>query len=122
LLLHNVQTEIWGPASFLFNEVPWVLSPRVKWLRREANHSPPSSVKVKNKWSYTSTPPVCLDGTYRGNLPYCTVLYILYFPTSNVSGNNGTHLTLTKTIYTRAGQMWIVSVKTKKKQLPNVTE
>jgi hypothetical protein len=30
--------------------------PGVKWPGREADHSPPSSAKVKNAWSYTSTP------------------------------------------------------------------
>jgi len=29
---------------------------------READHSPPSSVEVKNTWSYTSTPPIRLHG------------------------------------------------------------
>jgi hypothetical protein len=29
---------------------------------REAYHSPPSSAKVKNAWSYTSTPPVSSHG------------------------------------------------------------
>jgi hypothetical protein len=28
----------------------------------EADHSPPSSPKVKNAWSYTSTPPIYLHG------------------------------------------------------------
>jgi len=27
--------------------VPWAISLRVKWLGREADHSPPSSAKVK---------------------------------------------------------------------------
>jgi hypothetical protein len=30
---------------------------RLKYLGREANHSPLSSFEVKNEWSYTSTPP-----------------------------------------------------------------
>jgi hypothetical protein len=34
----------------------------VKWPGHEADHSPPSSAKVKNAWSYTSTPPICLHG------------------------------------------------------------
>jgi hypothetical protein len=34
----------------------------VKQPEREADHSPPSSVEVKNAWSYTSTPPVRLHG------------------------------------------------------------
>jgi len=29
-------------------------------LGHEADHSPPSSAKVKNAWSYTSTPLICL--------------------------------------------------------------
>ena len=33
---------------------------RVKQLKKEVNHSPPSSAKVKNEWSYTSAPPVCV--------------------------------------------------------------
>jgi hypothetical protein len=46
---------------------------RIQWIRGalslgakrpvcEADHSPPSSAKVKNVWSYTSTPPICFHG------------------------------------------------------------
>jgi hypothetical protein len=35
------------------------LVPGLKWQGCEADHSPPSSAKVKNPWSYTSTPQVC---------------------------------------------------------------
>jgi hypothetical protein len=28
----------------------------MKWLGREADHSPSSSAEVKNEWNYTSTP------------------------------------------------------------------
>jgi hypothetical protein len=34
--------------------------PGVKQPVREVDHSPPSSAKVKNAWSYTSTPPIRL--------------------------------------------------------------
>jgi hypothetical protein len=34
----------------------------VKRPELEADHSPPSTAEVKNAWSYTSTPPVCLHG------------------------------------------------------------
>jgi hypothetical protein len=34
-----------------------VLSPAVKWLGREADHSPPSIADVTNAWNYNSTPP-----------------------------------------------------------------
>jgi len=30
-------------------------SPRVKWPEREAEHSPPPSVEVKNAWRYMSS-------------------------------------------------------------------
>jgi hypothetical protein len=42
--------------------VPGPLSPRINWLGREADHSPPCSAEVKNAWSYTSTPPIRLHG------------------------------------------------------------
>jgi hypothetical protein len=32
-----------------------ILSPRLKWLGYEADHSPPSSAEVKKEWSFTST-------------------------------------------------------------------
>jgi hypothetical protein len=36
--------------------------PEIKQPGPEADHSPPSSVEVKNAWSYTSTPPIRLHG------------------------------------------------------------
>jgi hypothetical protein len=36
---------------------PGALTPGVKWTRREAEHLPPSSVKIKNARNYTSTVP-----------------------------------------------------------------
>jgi len=39
--------------------------PRVKPPERAADHSPPSTVEVKNDWSYTSTPPIRLHGVYK---------------------------------------------------------
>jgi hypothetical protein len=32
-------------------------APGVKWLGREADHSPPTSAEVKNMWIYAFTPP-----------------------------------------------------------------
>jgi hypothetical protein len=37
--------------------VAGALSPEINLLGREANHSTPSSAKVKNVWSYTSYSP-----------------------------------------------------------------
>jgi hypothetical protein len=52
-LLHPVQ--LWGPLDLLLNGY-WGTYPGVKWPGCEADHSPLSSAKVKNAWSYTSTP------------------------------------------------------------------
>jgi len=50
-LRHSIHTT--QPA------IQWVrgpLSPGVKRLGSEAEHSPPSSAEIKNAWSYTSSP------------------------------------------------------------------
>jgi hypothetical protein len=55
-LLHVVQTGSGAhPASYPMGtggDFPWG-----KWPGREADHSPPTSIEVKNAWIYTSTPP-----------------------------------------------------------------
>jgi hypothetical protein len=51
-----------GPTQPPIQWVPGAPSLGVKWPGREADHSPPSSAKVKNAWSYTSTPPIRLHG------------------------------------------------------------
>jgi len=55
--------RLWDPYSQ--PPIHWVLgalSLGVKQLGHEANHSLPSISEVKNAWSYTSTPPLCLHG------------------------------------------------------------
>jgi len=51
-----------GPNQPPIQWVPGALSLGVKRLGCEADHSPPPSAEVKNVWSYTSSPPVCLHG------------------------------------------------------------
>jgi hypothetical protein len=41
---------------------PGALSLDVNWPGCEADHSSPSSAKIKNAWSYTSTLPIRLHG------------------------------------------------------------
>jgi hypothetical protein len=59
---NNVLKRKFGPNTALGSTqppiqwVPGVLSLGVKRPGREADHSPPSIVEVKNAWSYTSTP------------------------------------------------------------------
>jgi hypothetical protein len=60
-LLHRVQT---GSGAYLAS-YPMGTSgafPGGRAPRREAEHSPQFSAKVKNEWSYTSTPPIRLHG------------------------------------------------------------
>jgi hypothetical protein len=37
---------------------------------RDAKHLPPSSVDIKNEWSYTFTTFMCLHGVYRDNFTF----------------------------------------------------
>ena len=46
---------LWGPPSLLCNG-NGIFSLRLKWLGHEADHLAPSSVEVKNEWSYNSIP------------------------------------------------------------------
>jgi len=51
-----------GPIQPPIQWVPAVLSPGVKRLRHDANHSPPSSAEIKYAWSCTSTLTLNLHG------------------------------------------------------------
>jgi len=51
-----------GPTHPPIQWVPGALFPGVKRPGHEADHSPPPSAKVKNAWSYTSTPTVRFHG------------------------------------------------------------
>jgi hypothetical protein len=42
-------------------------SPNEEPLLRDGDHSPASSVEVNNKWSYTSTLPICHHGVDKEN-------------------------------------------------------
>jgi hypothetical protein len=52
---------LWGPNNLRLNGYCRPLT-GTKWLRHCIDHSPPSSVEVKDDWSYTSTPVICLHG------------------------------------------------------------
>ena len=60
------------PTFFLWVNRPW----------HEANHSLPSRAEIKNEWSYTSTPPVCLHELTEENCTFtCTLNFyeLLYY-------------------------------------------
>jgi hypothetical protein len=76
--LHNrVQTGS-GPTQSPIQWAAMTLSSMMKRPGREANHSPPSSVIVKNTWSYTST------------LPYVFMLWRFVKHTDNFTLPKGT--------------------------------
>jgi hypothetical protein len=60
-MLHDTQLIInyydMRPTQPPIQWVPGALSQGVKRPGREADHSPPTSAKVKKTWIYTSTPP-----------------------------------------------------------------
>jgi hypothetical protein len=61
-----------GPPSFLLNEYRDYFS-AVKWAESVEYHSPPSTAQIKNEWSYSSTPNICLHSVGRyncHNLPF----------------------------------------------------
>jgi hypothetical protein len=51
-----------GPTQPHIQWVLGALSLGVKRQEREADHSPPRTSEVKNAWSYTSSPPIHLNG------------------------------------------------------------
>jgi hypothetical protein len=52
----------------------------VKQPGRDVTHPPLYSAEVKNDWSYTSTPPICLYAVDKSNLTFIfySVLYICF--------------------------------------------
>ena len=55
--------SLWDPHSFLFEWVPCSV-PGVRRRGRQVDHSPASSVDVKNEWSDTVTPPIRLHDLF----------------------------------------------------------
>jgi len=55
-LLTPTSTPDMGPTQTPIQRVSAALSPGAKQPGHEGDLSPPSSSKVKNAWSYTSTP------------------------------------------------------------------
>jgi hypothetical protein len=62
VLFYTVSRPALGPTQPPMQGVPGTLSLGVKGPGCEADHSPPSSVKVKNAWNYTTTHPIRLHG------------------------------------------------------------
>jgi len=75
---------LWGPpASHSLGT--GVLSWEQRGWGVKVNHSPPSSTEVKNEWSYTSTPPICLHGMDREKFAFIVVSTYIHFISRNLS-------------------------------------
>jgi hypothetical protein len=70
----------WGPPSLLYN---WyrVFPGSKERPGRDADPSPPSSVVVKNEYSYTSTPPMGRTACTEPQCLYKGALYLSFFHT-----------------------------------------
>jgi hypothetical protein len=62
--------QIFDPSGPSVQWAPEALSHSVKEPGHKANHSAPSSGIVKNEWSCTSSPPICLYGMYRSSFTH----------------------------------------------------
>jgi hypothetical protein len=56
-LISTTSTPALGPTQPPIQWVPGALSPGIKQLGRDTDHSPPTSAEVKKTWIYTYTPP-----------------------------------------------------------------
>jgi hypothetical protein len=63
------------------------LSPGIKRPGREVHHSTPSSAEVKNEWSYTYPPLICLHSLYREHFTFTLPMYYLW----KIAVNNNKH-------------------------------
>jgi hypothetical protein len=68
--------QLWGPPRFLFNGY-YGSFPGVQQLEHDVDYSTPSNTKVKNKWSYTFTPPIHIyfHGMDRDNFSFSNVQF-----------------------------------------------
>jgi hypothetical protein len=71
-LLRNVRTGC-GPTRPPTDWIPKIL-PGVKLPESEVNHSSPANVKVRNRWNYTATFPISLQGVEKKNFGFYFLL------------------------------------------------
>lgn len=67
-LVQNIQTSPGSHATSI-QYIPGALSSGIEWLGCGANHSLHSS--IKNEWTYSSTPTICIHGMYRNTHTFC---------------------------------------------------
>jgi hypothetical protein len=84
-LFTTASRTVLGTTEPLIQWVPGALSPKIKLLGRENDHSPPSNVEVKNVWSYTSTLPIRLHDVMISLNSTVKTLLFTYTPTTDRS-------------------------------------
>jgi hypothetical protein len=77
---------LWGPPSLLFNGCGAFIQVE-KRPGRQVHHSPPSSVKFKNEWSYTSAPVSTFMASTGITLPLLTLYKCVTSPRSSYLTN-----------------------------------
>ena len=65
-----------GSSQSSINDCPRVIFPEGNRMGHESDHSPPSSNKFKNEWSYTSAPPICLHRVDRDNFTFFAFIVV----------------------------------------------
>ena len=69
-MFSETSIPVLGPTQLSLKFVLRTLSVRVMRPGRDAKHLPPSSVDIKNEWSYTFTTFMCLRGVYRDDFTF----------------------------------------------------
>ena len=80
-ILSKAPRPAMGPFSFVLNEYRAYFS-AAKRVGRVEYHSPPSTVQIKNEWSYSSAPNIRLLSVDRYNfniLPFCKAAVCICF-------------------------------------------
>ena len=77
-LLQVIQTER-GAHSASCTTGTTFFVPEIKRSSRDAAHSSPSSIEVKNEWSCTSTAPIRFHGVDRDKFSFISIANSLYF-------------------------------------------
>ena len=72
-----------GRTALIFNKYR-VYFQGIKRVGYDVDHSPPPSVKVKNEWSYNSTPPVCIHAVDRDRLTLLSFFFHLFPPADDL--------------------------------------
>ena len=71
--LHTAQPAV-GSTRLPIQWKPWAPSPEVKHPERATDHTH-ISPDIKNEWSCTSPPPLCLHGLYRDSFTLDEVFF-----------------------------------------------